>query len=49
MTKNPASGGQVKYVFPQSPNFSPFMEVETWGNLWTVQDFAHALIIIDQY
>ncbi len=28
--------------------FSPFMEVETWGDLWSVQDFSHASIIIDQ-
>ncbi len=28
--------------------FSPFMEVETLGDLWSVQDFACASIVIDQ-
>ncbi len=28
--------------------FSCLMEGETWGDLWLVQDFAHASIVIDQ-
>ncbi len=35
---------QAKVLCDQSRAriFSPFMEVETWGDLWSVQDFAHA-------
>jgi hypothetical protein len=43
----------MEIKFPAKPQtrariFSPFMEVKTWGDLWPVQDFAHASIVIDQ-
>jgi hypothetical protein len=31
-----------------SPNFSNLVEGKTRGDLWSVQDFAHASIVLDQ-
>ncbi len=39
---------KILNVINSSHLFNCFMEGETWGDLWLIQDFAHASIVNDQ-